>query len=290
VFQSTVAEALMTRIAVIAGTYQPDRCGVAHYTAHLRETLASQGVTSIVLTTYDAAKATDDCTVQGVVKDWRLSSLIALTQAIHAAEVDLLHIQHAAGTYRFERAIFLLPLLLRMSGWRKPIVTTIHEYGWWEWQPKWPPANLLEWLKNWGQNQGWWDREDGFLLTQSDALITTNSDAERVIRERLPEISDRLHRISIAPNVEVAEIERSIARQKLLQVCHWSDNSVVIAFFGFLHPVKGLETLFPAFKQVLVKYPQVKLLLIGGVESLALPKEQANHYWQNFTHRFQNLN
>lgn len=279
----------MTRIALLAGTYQPDRCGVAHYTAHLREMLASQGVTSIVLTTHDAARLGSDRTVQGVVKDWRLSHLMTLVQAIHTAEIDLLHIQHAAGTYRFERAIFLLPLLLRMSGWRKPIVTTIHEYGWWEWQPKWLPAHLLEWLKTWGQTQGWWDREDGFLLTQSDAIITTNSDAERVIQERLPELNDRLHRIPIAPNIEVVEIERTIARQKLLQTCHWSNNSTVIAFFGFLHPVKGLETLLPAFKQVVAKHPQAKLLLIGGVESLALPDEQATHYWQKLHARVAEL-
>jgi len=46
---------------------------------------------------------------------------------------------------------------------------------------------------------------------------------------------------------------------------------MVLAFFGF-HPVKGLETLLPAFKQVLVTQPQARLLLLGGVESLAAVK------------------
>jgi len=48
-----------------------------------------------------------------------------LVQAVHAIGADILHIQDAAGTYGFERAIFLLPP--RQSG---KIVITVHEYGW----------------------------------------------------------------------------------------------------------------------------------------------------------------
>lgn len=54
----------------------------------------------------------------------------------------------------------------------------------------------------------------------------------------------------------------------------------MLTFFGFLHPVKGLETLIAAFKQVLATKPQARLLLIDSVESLALVGEQATHYWQ----------
>ncbi|KAM3115917.1 glycosyltransferase [Phormidesmis sp. 146-33] len=265
----------MTRIALIAGTYKPDRCGVAHYTDRLRNALTERGIETIVLTTHEAGT---DSTIRGVVKDWNISNLIPLIRAIHQTQADILHIQHAAGTYGFDRAIFLLPLLLRLSGWHSPIVTTIHEYGWWEWQPKWIPTSLVEWLKTSGQKRGWWDREDGFLITQSDVIITTTVDAERVMSERLPHI--QTHRIPIGVNVEVAKVARSIARQQLLQACQWTEHSKVIAFFGFLHPVKGLETLLPAFKKVLVTQPEARLVLIGGVESLALWGSDAQNYWQ----------
>jgi glycosyltransferase involved in cell wall biosynthesis len=265
----------MTRIALIAGTYKPDRCGVAHYTDRLRNALTERGIETIVLTTHKAAA---DPTIRGVVKDWNIRNLMPLIRAIHQTQADVLHIQHAAGTYGFDRAIFLLPLLLRLTGWHSPIVTTIHEYGWWEWQPRWISQSLVEWLKTWGQQQGWWDREDGFLITQSNAVITTNVDAERVISERLPH--HQTHRISIGANVEVAKVTHSIARQKLLQTCQWTEDSKIIAFFGFLHPVKGLETLLPAFKKVLNTQPEARLVLIGGVESLALRGSDAQNYWQ----------
>lgn len=269
----------MIHVTLIAGTYQPTRCGVAHYTDRLRTNLHQLGIPSTVLTTH-AAATVDAPDVIGAVTDWQLAELWSLVRSLHTTPTDILHIQHAAGTYGFERAIFLLPLLLRATGWRKPIVTTVHEYGWWDWQPQWLPARLLEWLKQWGQHHGWWDREDGFLLTYSDAIITTNTDAETMLRERLPALDDRIYRIVIAPNIEVTPIDKTTARQALRQTCHWSDAAEIIAFFGFLHPVKGLETLLAAFEQVIAAKPNARLFIIGGVESLALVGEQAAAYWQ----------
>lgn len=277
-------------ILLIAGNYQPQHCGTAHYTDHLRLELANKGVESIVLTTHNSAKLCHDPQIRGVVKDWGLSQLFPLIQAILATPADLLHIQHAAGTYRFQRPIFLLPFLLRRCGYQKPIVTTVHEYGWWELQPKGIPTQWLEWLKNCGQKRGWWDREDGFLLTGSNVIITTNLDAEKAILERLPNAKKRLYRIPIAANLEKYPIERQLARQQLLQQNNWAENSLIFVFFGFLHPVKGIEYLLSAFQTILAEEPQVKLLLLGGVESLALQGEEAENYWDQLEHKINSLN
>lgn len=269
----------MNCIAIIAGTYKPEHCGVAHYTARLRYTLKKQDIESVVLTNHAAATEANDSSVRGVVKNWRFADLMSLVQAVNSTNADILHIQHAAGTYGFEHAIFLLPLLLKATGYSKPIVTTVHEYGWWEWQPKYLPPQFVEWLKMWGQSRGWWEREDGFLLSLSDAIIITNSEAEKVIHQRLPQLKQRIFSIPIAANVDLTPIEQSTARQKLRQICNWELNTIVIVFFGFLHPVKGLETLLNAFQKVLTTSPQARLLLVGGVESLALRAQGAKRYW-----------
>ncbi len=272
-------DAEMTRIAIIAGTYQPNLCGVAHYTHHLRSALLDRGVESVVLTTFAAAEHLQQQDVLGCVKNWHPVNLLPLVKAIHQTDADMLHIQHAAGTYGFERSPFLLPLLLKLTDWHKPVVTTIHEYGWWEWQPRWLPAPLLESLKTWGQDRGLWDREDGFLLTGSDAIITSNRNAADAIYDRLPYLEPKVYQIPIGANIHVWDCDRPQARQQLRQVCGWSEDVQVFVFFGFLHPVKGVETLLTAFKRVLAVQPQARLLLVGGVESLALPGQAAANYW-----------
>ena len=268
----------MTRVAMVAGTYRPERCGVAHYTQRLRSALDERGVSSLVLTTGEAARAAGDSSVVGVVRGWRFPDLPALVRAVRGVRADVVHIQHAAGTYGFKRALFFLPPLLRAVGVRTPLVTTVHEYAWWEWEPRFVPRVPLEALKTWGQRRGVWDREDGFLLTGSDALITTNAHFANAITARLPGLAPRLYHAPLVANVDVVAVGRDEARDEVRSRYAWPPEAPVIAYFGFLHPVKGLETLLKAFVKVLEDQPRARLLLIGGVESLALGEEAA-WYW-----------
>ena len=272
----------MTRVAIVAGTYRPERCGVAHYTERLRSALDERSVSSLVLTTGEAARASSDPHVRGVVRGWGLSDLPALVRAVRGAVrdegADVVHVQHAAGTYDFKRAVFFLPPLLRAAGCHAPLVTTVHEYGWWEWEPRGVPKGTIEALKTWGQRRGRWDREDGFLLTGSDTLITTNYHAETAIVERLPWLAPWVRRIPLVANVDVAPVEPSEARNEVRARYGWPREAEIIVYFGFLHPVKGMEVLLKAYRGVLEKRPHARLLLVGGVESLALGDE-AGWYW-----------
>ncbi|PSN12887.1 group 1 glycosyl transferase [filamentous cyanobacterium CCT1] len=276
-------------ITYLTGSYRPDQDGVADYLANLRSRLHQRQITSTVLTTHDSARAMADPAVQGAISQWKVPQLIPLVQRILATPTDILHIQHAAGSYRFERSVFLLPLLLRLAGYRRPIVTTAHEYGWWDWQPNWFPAPWLEYLKEWGQTRTWWDREDGFLLTSSDAIFTTNENITRIMKERLPERRDCITTVPIAANLAVAPIDRATARHQLRHDCGWPEQAQVVTFFGFLHPVKGIEPLVQGFRQVVDAQPQARLLLMGGVETLALRGQEAEQYWQKIQGQIRDL-
>ena len=271
----------VTRVAMVAGTYRPERDGVAHYVLRVREALLEHGISSVVLTTREAAREARDGEVRGVTGGWGPADLPALVRGIREAVrggADLVHVQHAAGTYGFKRAVFFLPPLLRAAGVRVPIVTTVHEYAWWEWEPPGVPPALLEAAKTWGQRRGLWDREDGFLLTGSDGLITTNAPAENAIKERLPRLAGRLRRIPLVANVDVAPVDVEEARREARSRFGWPPDVEVVAYFGFLHPVKGIENLLKAHARVLEARPGTKLLLIGGAESLALPGQKASSY------------
>ncbi|WP_035994350.1 glycosyltransferase family 4 protein [Leptolyngbya sp. KIOST-1] len=276
-------------ITYLTGSYRPDQDGVADYLANLRSHLHRRDITSTVLTTHDSARAMADPTVQGAISQWQVPQLVPLVQRILVTPTDLLHIQHAAGSYRFERSVFLLPLLLKLAGYRRPIVTTAHEYGWWEWQPRWFPAPWLERLKTWGQARTWWDREDGFLLTGSDAILTTNENITRIMQERLPSRRDRMVTIPIAANLAVTPIDRASARQQLRHACGWPEDAQIVTFFGFLHPVKGIEPLVQGFQSVVEAQPQARLLLMGGVETLALRGKDAEQYWQKIQTQIRDL-
>ena len=285
-----VASLKNMRVGMLAGSYQPARCGVAHYTARLREALGRSGVHVDLYTDRASAAQMDGQVdgVEGVTDGWTYRNLLPLARAIRRDDPDIFHIQHAGGTYGFKRAVFSLPPLLRRLGYRGRIVTTAHEYGWWAWSlPAFDRGAHA--LARWGQRRGWWDEEDGFLLTGSDHVITTNADAEGALLTRLPHLAARTTRVPIGINIVVREVERDTARSLLRQRFGWSQGSPVVAFFGFLHPVKGLETLLRAFQFVWRAQPDARLLLIGGVESLALRGEDAANYWASLERLTQTL-
>ncbi len=62
----------MTRVVMVTGTYRPERCGVAHYVQRLRSALDERDVSSLVLTTKEAAENSKDPRVRGVVRAWGL--------------------------------------------------------------------------------------------------------------------------------------------------------------------------------------------------------------------------
>lgn len=140
--------------------------------------------------------------------------------------------------------------------------------------------------------RGWWDREDGFLLTGSNAILTTHEQTEQIISQRLPHLAARVTRVPLAPNIDVVPIERERARAAVRDSFNWPREAEVIVFFGFVHPVKGLEHLLDAFarlhaertKRALDKAP-VRLLIVGGIESTSLPGEEGRSYSQRLFDR-----
>lgn len=263
----------MSRIAFIAGTYLPESDSVSDYTARLHTSLRDRGVESIVLTTYYAAEAAYDPHALGVVHGWRWVDLKALVKAVWDSGADAVHIQYHPQIYGHQPAILLLPLLLRLSGWRSPIVTTVHEYGNWEWQ-----RGLLSRFSGWLQQYTWWDREGGFLLTLSNATIAIAPEAKTLIQARLPNIERRLWHVPTVPNVQASETNCSAARQILRQNCNWHEDTLVITYFGFLHSGKELATLLLAFQQVLTTQPQTRLLVMDRKDSPKSTIQDDNTY------------
>jgi glycosyltransferase involved in cell wall biosynthesis len=60
----------------------------------------------------------------------------------------------------------------------------------------------------------------------------------------------------------------------------WSlpPDSPLVVFFGFLHPVKGLEYLVRGMVRVRRQLPRARLVLAGGWDSLALPGQEGLGY------------
>lgn len=227
---------------MLHGRADPAHDGVADYTARLVAALRAAGD--------EVLDVPVDPGPRGTVQAARL-----------ARAADVVHVQFAPSAYRFSAWPGLLPDLVR-----RPLVTTVHEYGWWSPAAWRLPARL-----------GLADAETGRLVPGSRTVLTTNATHEDVLRRRFP--ATDLVRMPIPPNVGAAESrapddagsDRAATRARL----GIAADAEVVVFFGFVHPVKGLRYLIDAVARLAREHPRLHLLILGGFTSLALPDDEA---------------
>lgn len=194
-----------------------------------------------------------------------LAATVAAAQAVRRMRPDLVHVQFAPSAYRFSALPGLLPRLLPPG---TPLVTTVHEYGWWA-APGWMPGAAWRPL----ERLRLWDRETALLVPASRAVVVTNPDhGAQVLRRtgRRPVL------IPIAPNVDRAGCPppRGETRRRL----GVGEDGFLLVFFGFVHPVKGVRYLLEALPALRSVCPDLRLVVAGGFTSQALPEGEARAF------------
>lgn len=264
------------RIVQVVGEFAPQYCGVAHYAARLARELAASDV-EVAIASHPSGVASPVEFLPLRSPGWSLATLVELLVVARRWRADWLHLQYAPGSYGHRRVVGLLPLLAKLFPGRSRIATTVHEYGGWPVSPPRVLAPFADAFFSVAERGGWFDREALALLGLSDLAIATNPDHQKTVRSCSDRLARRLRVIPIGPNVgpDVApEATREAARAAL----GVSEDRFVAVFFGFVHPVKGIETLLEAMRTVRRTRPAVALWIVGGVHSLALRGEAADSY------------
>ena len=229
------------RVALVVGRDEPQRDGVADYVHRLAAHLPAHGVDPVV-----------------VEAGGRVG---AAARELARLRPGVVHVQVAPSAYGFSPVVGLLPALVRA-----PVVTTLHEYGWWSWPARVPDRawRLLE-------RRRLWDRETGRLTASARAVLSTTPGHAQVLRDRLG-VTARV--VPIGPNVERVPADRSAVRARY----GLAQDAPVVVFFGFVHPVKGVRWLLRAVQALRAGRPELRLVVAGGFESLALPGQEARDF------------
>ena len=249
------------RVGLLCGNFDPTRDGVADYTRRLAAQLGEAGLDACILTTHEHARAQGG-PAAGVTTGWNLPGVLRASRGIAALDLDLVHLQFAPSAFAFRRAVGLLPELLRNG---PPIVVTLHEYA-----VSRPPRLLRPVL---GLKA--WDWETLRLVPTATRLVVVTDEqaAELVAGSR--GAAERVVRMPVGTNVAVSALDRDAARAAVRRRLQAPADAPVVVFFGFLHQKKRLADLVEATAVVRRSYPQVRLVLAGGMESHSVAKEDA---------------
>lgn len=219
------------RVLLVCGAFSPEACGVGDYTRRLALELAAQGADVHVLTSTRAGRERG-IRIHAVVEEWTRTAQVKvrLERVLDAVKPDVVQIQYPGSYGHANRAVAgnLLPQWVRSRGFK--VVTTLHE---------------------WGERSLRWRLRAGFMSWRSHAVVAvTSHDAARLAS--LPMFARRnVRHIAIGANLE---FDRSPAPRS---------PDPVFAFFGFLHPLKGLEELLDAASLLRPLLPHFRLDLHG---------------------------
>jgi glycosyltransferase involved in cell wall biosynthesis len=254
-----VATGNRLRVALVRGPGGADHDGVSDYVDCLTRALASVDVEAFPILVSPIGS-------RSPVR-W-LPATIRAARAVRCLRPDLVHVQFAPSAYRFSAVPGLLPLLLPRA---IPLVTTVHEYGCWT-TVDWLPHRLRRAL----ERTGLWDRESGRLVPASAAVVTTNPRHAAVVRQRTGKDPAE---VPLAPNVHDHRAGTG-ARDRVRRRLGLGPQARLVAFFGFVHPVKGLRYVIEALPALRATRPDLHLLVLGGFTSQALPEPEARAFRQ----------
>lgn len=253
------------RVALVAGALRADLDGVADYVLRLADELRAAGTAVAVVHAGPPVGHAPPGSIR-VGGAWTPRAIGRAAPVLRAA--DVVHVQFAPSMYGFRAGVGALPLALVGI----PTAVTLHEYGWWRWAAA--PAALWHLF----ERAQLVDRESGLLVPRSRRVIVTNP-AHRAALDARFGVLPGVESIPIAANVDVDDaLDRPAARRDVRAELRIGARATVLAFFGFVHPVKGLRYLVEALAALRADGRDVRLLVVGGFESLALPAGEAEQF------------
>ena len=208
------------RILIITGSHPPLKCGVGDYTAKLAETLtATKEVEIAVLTDAAIDRCTGDAPYKVIasIRTWTLRDTFRVISSVKKYDPDIVHIQFPTQAYRDNLFPWMIPMILHWTGYT--VVQTWHEQYPCRWEGLingWVPGGLVVVRPNYKTNKPSWFLK---IISNKEFRFIPNASA--------------------IPAVKLSAEERRAIRERFDGI-----NRSLIVYFGFVSPIKGIETIF----------------------------------------------
>ncbi|MNB71051.1 GDP-mannose-dependent alpha-(1-6)-phosphatidylinositol monomannoside mannosyltransferase [compost metagenome] len=227
----------MTRIAYI-GTYVPQKCGIATYTHHLRQSISQakgwKGKDPVfAIKPGGSLIAYNDPDVYEVPKDKR-AAYKKLAERLNGSDIGVVSLQHEFGIFGGEAGSYVLDLVENLD---KPLAVTFHTV--FE-KPEEPYFSIQE-----------------RIARRSDLILVMNRKAKEYLNRSF---GIPLGKIQYVPHGTPSPLPGR--REAYRKAMGWDGHKILMTF-GLLGRGKGLETIIKSLPDVVREVPETLYTIVG---------------------------
>ncbi|MCC5829840.1 MAG: glycosyltransferase family 4 protein [Phycisphaeraceae bacterium] len=235
------------KVLVISTSWPPVKTGGANYALRYCRELVTRGMEVHVLTRQRPDAVTDPTlTVAPIMRDWSWRSLPRLMRFVDRLGPDAIVLHFMGRIYDNHPMVTLLPALLKR---RRPELRfiTMMEYA--------SGTEHIHWRRLTAMGHRWFARrvgweglnyEFGVLLRDSDAVMALCQSHQQRLCGLQPGLNGRCHLTPPPPLMAFSEKPPESARLAGRKALGVEPDRFLFAYFGYIYPYKGLETLIQA--------------------------------------------
>jgi glycosyltransferase involved in cell wall biosynthesis len=273
------------RVLVISAAYPPMHAGESANAHHLCTHLAQEGLDVQVLTSIgNTGAGVAGVTVHPVMRRWSWREVPRLSRFVGRCAPDAVLLMYLGGMYKYHPMMTFAPTIVKR---RLPAIPFVTRYE----SPFAGAAPTSARLTTRvvrrlaaqaaGANDVGYD--SGTLLRDSDHVIVLCEGHRTVLTREWAAAAGKIAVIPPPPNVRVSGETPEAARERGRAKLGVDADDFLVAFFGYVYPKKGIETLLAAFEILRRERPRARLVFIGG--TLDLDAEVSRRYWDDMQRR-----
>jgi len=253
------------KLLVIAAHFPPVKSPAADHALHLCEHLGRRGFQIDVLTTKGSIQAgPHGMRIHPIMREWSWAELPRFVKFLRRCSPDTVLLMYIGWIYNEHPMVTYAPTIVKRL---LPDVTFVTQfdnaYGA-------NPAKTSLLARAFRKGIGQWagsrhvDWSFGTLLRDSDRIIVLSDRHRAALASCHPGVSSKSVLIPPPPVMRIDSTQNDVARQLRREGLGVTSDDVLIAYFGYIYPGKGVETLLQAFQRMNPAGRRVRLILVGG--------------------------
>jgi glycosyltransferase involved in cell wall biosynthesis len=278
------------KVLVISPTFPPMRSGGADFAFRQCQRLADRGVqVQVVTSDIEKIVTSETFRILPVMRRWSWRELLKLVRITARFRPDVVEIHFTGTIYNQHPMVTFLPTLLKRCVANVRIILLI-EYP----EPIMSPvlrlfAGLIRTAcKTIGGRQVI-DHGYGRLLRDSDQIIVLCDSHRAALARYYEDVGKKCVTIPPPPPIEICDDTDGQAAHRGRAQLQLAPTDILLAYYGYIYPNKGVETLLDAFHRVVRNTPNVRLVLVGGANEVVLKAANRPHYVEELKDRSRQL-